>query len=47
MFSSQGKHKEKREFPLVVAIKKLFMGEVLKQTAPEQPLGARGCVNTV
>lgn len=44
MFSSKGKHKEKRkrEFPLVVAIKELFIGEVLKETAPEQPLGAHG-----
>lgn len=38
MLSSKGKHKQKREFPLAAAIKKLFMGEVLKERAPEQPL---------
>lgn len=49
MFASKGKHKEKRkrEFPLVVASKKLFIGAVLKETAPEQPLGAQGYINAV
>lgn len=49
MFSSEGKHKEKRkrEFPLVVAIKELFIGEVLKETAPEQPPVHTGYANVV